>query len=336
MKLFLVLSLAIPLLAQQPRVSNTKMSIRSAATGLETVFKNLLATQTDPAWIGYAVPAVAGHGQSCCGSGCCNGCALEKDSTAARSASSGPIPLEPSGALLVLFRMEQHRVEKIRTFSQECELDGGGLPFYWLTDVRPRESIALLATFSTSNGESAVAAIAQHADTEADRVLEQFVAPNQPEQLRRKATFWLGASRGRRGYEIVRRLVRDDASDAIREHGVFALSISKEPEAAEAMIEVARSDKSPHVRGKALFWIAQKAGKKATATIANAIENDPETEVKKKAVFALSQLKEEGVPMLIELARTNRNQAVRKQAMFWLGQSKDARALAFFEEVLKR
>ena len=38
--------------------------------------------------------------------------------------------------------------------------------------------------------------------------------------------------------------------------------------------------------------------------------------------------------VLIEAARTNSNPAVRKQAMFWLGQSNDPRALAFFEQVL--
>jgi HEAT repeat protein len=58
--------------------------------------------------------------------------------------------------------------------------------------------------------------------------------------------------------------------------------------------------------------------------------------VKKKAVFALSQLpKSEGVPLLIQVARTNANPAVRKQAMFWLGQSRDPRALDYFAEVLK-
>ena len=67
------------------------------------------------------------------------------------------------------------------------------------------------------------------------------------------------------------------------------------------------------------------------------MERDPETEVKKKAVFALTQLPEgEGVPALIQVARTNSNPAVRKQAMFWLGQSKDARALKFFEDVLTK
>ena len=38
---------------------------------------------------------------------------------------------------------------------------------------------------------------------------------------------------------------------------------------------------------------------------------------------------------LIDTARRNRNPAVRKQAVFWLGQSSDPRALTFFEEVLK-
>ena len=91
------------------------------------------------------------------------------------------------------------------------------------------------------------------------------------------------------------------------------------------------------MRGQALFWLAQKAGRKAAATIARAIDDDPDTEVKKKAVFALSQLpKDDGVPRLIEVAKGNRNPEVRKQAMFWLGQSGDARALAFFEDVLKR
>jgi len=65
------------------------------------------------------------------------------------------------------------------------------------------------------------------------------------------------------------------------------------------------------------------------------IINDPETEIRKKAVFALSQLpKDEGVPKLIEVARSHRDAAVRKQAIFWLGQSRDPRALAFFEQVL--
>jgi HEAT repeat protein len=110
----------------------------------------------------------------------------------------------------------------------------------------------------------------------------------------------------------------------------------RDAEATTRLIATARAHASGRVRGDALFWLAQRAGARIASTIADAIANDPETEVKKRAVFALSQLpKDEGVPLLIQIARTNRNPEVRKQAMFWLGQSKDQRAIAFFEEILK-
>ena len=104
----------------------------------------------------------------------------------------------------------------------------------------------------------------------------------------------------------------------------------------ERLIPLARNGSDRDVRSSALFWLSSLAGERAAATITDAIQNDPDTEVKRQAVFALSQLpRGEGVTRLLDLARTNRNPEVRKQAMFWLGQSRDPRALAFFEEVLR-
>lgn len=67
-----------------------------------------------------------------------------------------------------------------------------------------------------------------------------------------------------------------------------------------------------------------------------AIADDPETEVKRKAVFALSELPpDQGVPLLIDLARTHKSPALREQAFFWLGPSGDPRALEFLAAVLR-
>jgi hypothetical protein len=340
-------------LAQQPRVSNGQFVAHSAAAGLQSEFRPLVAGQAAPAWIGYAVPMIPGDHDMCCngnstGVNCCGACRLEgKESANVTSGDSPRIALEAGKSLLVLFRVEKGRVQKIRTFTEECQLDAGGFPFHWLTGVRPADSTSLLASMihvtdaddkaATRLADAALAALAFHDDPSADSVFEQSTAANQPEAVRERASFWLGAARGRRGFDILRRMMTDDPSVRVREKVVFALSISKEPEAVTAMIDAAKNDKSDRVRGQALFWLGQKAGKKAISAIADAIENDPETEVKKKAVFALSQLPpDEGVPMLIQVARANKNPAVRKQAMFWLGQSKDPRALAFFEEVLTR
>ncbi len=339
-----------------PKVTNAKLETHAVQGSLEREFRALVEQQAAPAWIGYAVPQVAGDRTVCCGNSWagkgggvrrCDACRLEHgdDGVNVTNVGEKTVRLEGPQELFVLFRAEAKRVEKIRVASEDCELDAGGLRFVWLTSVKPAESVALLSGYAAAGdsdagakedvAQGALMAVALHGDASADRALEAFVAKERPESLRKHATFWLGEARGKAGVAILKRMAQSDPSDEVRAQVTFALSVSREPEALDEMIRMAKSDSSGHVRGQALFWLAQKAGKKAAGAISEAIENDPNTEVKKKAVFALSQMpKEEGVPKLIEVARTNKNPAVRKQAIFWLGQSNDPRALKFFEEVL--
>src|ERR1700687_1283096 len=338
--------------ANLPHLVNTKLETRAVSAPLEKEFRTLLAHADSPQWIGYSVPEIAGDRIMCCGNDAdgasdCGRCALEtKDHGINMSTNEKQaIALEGSRRVSTLFRVEHARVDKIRVVSMDCQLDAGGLTLHWLTGVQPAESVAFLSEYVTgpdrgdrdgseiSNG--ALAAIAMYADPSADRALERFVAANQPDSLRKHASFWLGAARGTAGFTVLTRLARSDPSPEVRSHLAFAFSVSHEAGALDEMIRMAREDSSEHVRGQALFWLAHKAGKKAVGAIDEALANDPATGVKKKAVFALSQLpKDEGVPKLIEVARNNRNPFVRKQAMFWLGQSHDPRALAFFEEIL--
>ena len=63
---------------------------------------------------------------------------------------------------------------------------------------------------------------------------------------------------------------------------------------------------------------------------------DPDREARERAVFAVSQLpRDQGVPLLVEVARTHRDPEIRRKALFWLGQSGDPRAIDVFEEVLR-
>lgn len=145
---------------------------------------------------------------------------------------------------------------------------------------------------------------------------------------------WLTGIRPGDSVEWLTTLATGDSSRRLANTAVMAIALHGDPQATDRLLALARNGRSGDVRGTALFWVAQRAGDKAVGTITQALE-DPETEVRKKAVFALSQLpKDEGVPKLIEVARTHRDAAVRKQAMFWLGQSRDPRALTFFEQIL--
>jgi len=220
---------------------------------------------------------------------------------------------------------------------------------HWLDGVRPADSIAWLKertvdAYSTARPSSdpsplrsALTALALHADTAATSALEDLAAASRPLPLRKQAAFWLGSARGRDGFSILQGWLAGDADARFRRELTFAVSVSREPGVVDVLKRSAREDASGDVRGQALFWLAQRAGVAAAAAIKGAIADDPDTEVKKRAVFAVSRLpKDEAVPLLIELARTHKNPEVRKQACFWLGQSKDPRALAFFEQVLTR
>ncbi len=147
--------------------------------------------------------------------------------------------------------------------------------------------------------------------------------------------YWLGDVNGAQSVDFLKALVNDiDVRDR-SEGALSALALHRDPAASAAILDLAKNG-APRLRQRALFWIARRAGSQAAGIITQAIDNDPDVEVKKQAVFALSQLpKDEGIPLLIKLARSHTHPVVRKQSMFWLGQSKDPRALSFFEEVLR-
>jgi hypothetical protein len=105
------------------------------------------------------------------------------------------------------------------------------------------------------------------------------------------------------------------------------------------LLSLARDkDAARSSRKQAVFWVSQAAGDKVADGLRDLVADDDEDrEVRESAVFALSQLpREEGVPILIRVARTNRDPEIRKKALFWLGQSEDPRALALFEEILTK
>ena len=256
--------------AAQPVLRNAKVTDRTVSGTLDATVRSLAEQSVEPSWIAWETPSVPKQrGDNWCWT----------DGTLVQSNR-----LEPADTLFVFLRIESRRLERVRMFDNGCPIDAGNRPVTWLRDVKPGESIALLAGLAAGQHPLAADATERH--------------------------------------------VSKSALAAIAQHAG--------PEAVQPLLRLARQAPQPKLRADALFWLAQRAGREAGAAITDAIANDPDTDVKKRAVFALSQLPaDEGVPKLIDVARNNKNPAVRKQAIFWLGQSKDARALAFFEEVLR-
>jgi len=100
-----------------------------------------------------------------------------------------------------------------------------------------------------------------------------------------------------------------------------------------------RETRRRSARRQASHWLARFAQAKLLGRpedLSVGPEESEDADLKRHAVFVMSQLpRDEGIPSLLQVARTSRDLAVRSHALFWLGQSDDERALALLEEVLK-
>ena len=344
---FLLLALAVAMLAQQPRVSDAQFRVEPMGQNLSATVDRV-SHSSDQLWLGYEVPSVPGLHVSACSDwsnpsdsndGCCGEYRLEDEFSTHHTSND-----KTARSVYILYRFEKGDLLKVRSVGAGCHLNAGGVSFAWLEGVRPEESIALLGDLVNRTSQShkvleeALLSISFHAAPEATHALEQIATSSASEHTREQAAFWLGVQRGHDGFVALKSLENKSTDDArFREKLTFDFSQNSDPGAEDELLHMAKFDSEAKVRGQALFWIAQKAGKRATGALTDAIQNDPETDVKKRAVFALSQLpKDESIPQLIHVADTNSNLTVRKEAFFWLGQSQDPRALAYLEQVLKR
>lgn len=123
------------------------------------------------------------------------------------------------------------------------------------------------------------------------------------------------------------------------EKAIFPATIADSAEIWPGLIRIARDTSVPtQTRRQSVFWVSQAAGVEATKGLNDIVtDNSVDRGVREQAVFALSQRpKDQSVPALIVVARTNRDPKIRRKAMFWLGQSNDPRAIALFEEILAK
>ncbi len=100
------------------------------------------------------------------------------------------------------------------------------------------------------------------------------------------------------------------------------------------MLELARdSSVEEKVRTNALHWLAVDASDRL---LEGQPPIDEQTELRRQAVFALSRRKDDrSRNAMRDLTRTGTEPAIRAAAVYWLGVSDDADALALLESVLR-
>jgi hypothetical protein len=214
-------------------------------------------------------------------------------------------------------------------------------PVYWLGDAGEDESFSFtqksfMSAKDSRLQEKLLFLVSCHPGTAAPGFLKKVAVGSYAKDIRKNAIFWLGNSGDTRSLTDLKEVFKAVPDRDLKEQVVFALQLSKQKEAVLELIRIAKDDPDREVRSKSIFWLGQKASAESVKALKDIVGNPDETDpLKDQAIFAISQLpKNQSIPLLIDIAKTNKSASVRKKAIFWLGQSGDEAALKFFEGIL--
>jgi len=269
----------------QGRISNASIDTRPVTTTLEREVQ-AIASQGRAVWIGYRTAMIPGERHMCCSDSvtsagaCCGVCRLESGGGMTMTRGSDPDPgssrivLEPPADVLIMARIENGAVTRLRTFTPDCDVDGSAMPIVWFESVRTADSeawlTALARTDTTGDRERenrvarpAISALAIHPAQSAATTLVALARGDRRPSIRSHALFWLSQRAGQQALSTISAAVDNDPEIEVKKRAVFALSQLPPNEGIPLLIQLARTHRNVEVRRQAMFWLGQSRDPRA-------------------------------------------------------------------------
>ncbi|MFL5403439.1 MAG: HEAT repeat domain-containing protein [Gemmatimonadales bacterium] len=230
-------------------------------------------------------------------------------------------------------------LESVRT---DPDPEVRGQAVFWLSQVGTERAVSALDSilrFSSDPDiqDKAIFALSQHDTPRAQQALRTYAErPEVPDPLREKAIFWLGQKETPENAAFLRGLYRRLENRDLKKKVLFSLSQMGGEENGRWLLGVAKdSSQGIEMRKQALFWAGQGGVSIAELTALYSGVGDPE--MRKQLIFVYSQRNEPAaLDKLIEIAKRDPNQDLRKRALFWLGQSEDSRAVQALQDIIEQ
>ena len=177
--------------------------------------------------------------------------------------------------------------------------------------------------------KTALFVISQHGGDETAAILMDVVANDPDADIRGNAVFWLSQNPSPETVPLLDSLLRYSTDDEIRGKALFALAQQDDERAAATMRAVISDPSMPNeLRGNAIFWLGQSESPSTNAYLRELYASLDDDELRGQVLFAVSQSDDPANgEWLVDIA-TDRSQPMelRKNALFWAGQSGEGQA----------
>jgi HEAT repeat protein len=216
---------------------------------------------------------------------------------------------------------------------------------FWLSQTNSERAVEVLEQILLREApdeemqKKAVFSLSQSRSTRAQQILRDFARRRDVDsEVRGEAIFWLGQRRGDENSAFLREIFPTLETQELQEKAIFSLSQSRSDANSRFLLAQAKNRRlDPELRKSALFWAGQSgADVKDLGEIYDTAADD--TELRNQVIFVLSQRKNDtaATDKLLDIARREQDRELRRQAIFWLGQSRDPRVPKLLEEIINR
>jgi len=258
-------------------------------------------------------------------------------------APPAPVVIGQRGRTVVVPRPSQYRPERIQISDPEVGLQQEIMRAVFASNTDRAIEIASERLKSDPADPVVLSNLYMVADSRSPKALPMLldIARNSTNvKARKDAIFWISQSKGDREAAVdalVAMLpsVQEDESDTV----AFALGQVRNEKAINALATLARDkSKSEKVRNNAIFWIGESNNANRVTILEDIYKNNMDNaKTRNQVAFALSRHPDaRAVSVLGNIASTDPEIEVRKQAVFWLGQMKSAEAGEALENLLRK
>jgi HEAT repeat protein len=251
--------------------------------------------------------------------------------------------LRRKAVFLVSQKRDQRGIDMlVRAIKTDPDAEVREQAVFWLGQSGSDAAIGILQDIlRTEKNEDlldkAVFSLSQHRSAQAGTILRDLAQRDgAPVHLREQAIFWLGQRKGEDNVKMLMELYPRVNQEALKDKILFSVSQMNSAEGGRWLASVAGDSKETlEQRKQALFWLGQTRG--SAGDLYQMYDRMTEPELKEHLIFVYSQRRDaEAVTKMIDILKTEKDTKLRSKAVFWLGQSRDPRAVKAIEDLLNR
>jgi HEAT repeat protein len=232
-------------------------------------------------------------------------------------------------------------ITRAEIYNLERKHEYGGYPVYWLGRAGNEESLNYLLGLVESTRpervvETANVALAVHDDRRVNDMLKNLVRQSKNKEVRETSVYWLGHIGGEHAF--LSEIVRNEREDEdLREAAAHAIGLSRDEAALSAVQSLYASVADGDVRAALVHSAAHNENEAAaSAFLLKVARTDRDNDVKAQAIHSLGQFDtEQIVEELMKIYAADRVDDVRQGVLHALSQMANPRAHARLLEIAR-